>query len=80
MEERRGSPRLRTSKGGSIIFGLAPPIDCIVRNLSDTGAGLDIDFVAAVPDRFQLLIKPELTKRHCPVIWRAQGTIGVKFV
>ena len=33
MDERRGVPRLRTFKGGSIIFGLAPSIDCIIRNL-----------------------------------------------
>jgi len=80
MDDRRGSPRRRTFKAGSIVFGLAPPIECVITNLSDTWAGLEVKFVAAVPDRFQLLLKPELTRRECRVVWRAADRIGVQFV
>jgi hypothetical protein len=80
MDNKRDSPRLRTIKGGSILFGFAPAIDCIIRNMSKTGAMLAVESPVGIPDDFILLIKPELTKRACHVMWRAPDRIGVKFV
>jgi PilZ domain len=80
MSEKRGSPRLRTLKGGSIVFGLAAGIDCVIRNLSDTGAALEVESPVAIPDEFTLLIKPEIIKRKCRVVWRSAKRIGVRFV
>lgn len=79
MSELRGSPRLRTFKGGSIIFGVAAAIDCIIRNMSDNGAALEIESPVGIPDDFTLLIKPEFVKRNCHVVWRAAKRIGVRF-
>ena len=79
MEERRKLPRQRTFKGGVIIFGTAPVVECTIRNLTDTGAGLEVGPPAVVPDHFTLLIKPERLKRSCQVIWRQPGKIGVRF-
>jgi hypothetical protein len=42
MDESRRAQRLRTFKGGSIIFGLAAAVDCTVRNMSASGACLEI--------------------------------------
>jgi len=67
MSEQRRSPRLRTLKGGSIIFGVAAAIDCIIRNMSVTGAALEVDSPVGIPDEFTLLIKPEFVKRNCRV-------------
>jgi hypothetical protein len=78
-KDRRGSPRETTLKDGSIIFGGAPPVDCVIRNMSDSGAGIEVRNTIAVPDTFQLLIRPELVKRHCRVVWRKHGWIGVQF-
>jgi PilZ domain len=80
VEEKRQSPRARTLKGGSILFDLAPAIDCIIRNLSETGAMLTVERAAGIPEEFTLLIKPELIKRNCRVIWRKIDRIGVLFV
>jgi hypothetical protein len=80
MNEKRRVPRLRTFKGGSIIFGVAPSVDCIIRNMSEAGAQLAVEGSAAIPDEFTLLIKPELIKRSCRVIWRKAGKIGVQFI
>jgi hypothetical protein len=77
--ERRRAPRLKTFKGGLIIFGLSPPVDCIVRNLSEFGAGLELKTPAPVPDNFTLLLKPELTRRNCRVVWRSENRLGVEF-
>lgn len=80
MEERRATPRNRTYKGGSIIFGLAAGVDCVIRNLSDTGASLEVESPVGIPDDFTLLIKPELLKRRCQIEWRSANRIGVQFI
>jgi hypothetical protein len=78
--EKRKNQRLRTFKGGSIIFGVAAAIDCTIRNLSEAGAALDVNSPVGIPDDFTLLIKPEFVKRNCRVIWRSAKRIGVEFV
>jgi hypothetical protein len=50
MENNRDSPRLRTLKGGSILFGVAPAIDCVIRNMSETGAMLAVESPIGIPD------------------------------
>lgn len=42
MEERRAVPRMRTLKGGTIVFNRAGGIDCRVRNVSPNGACLEV--------------------------------------
>ena len=79
MPEGRHSPRVRTFKGGSIIFGAAAAIDCVVRNMSETGAALEVESPVGIPDEFMLFIKPERVKRQCRVAWRSAKRIGVKF-
>jgi hypothetical protein len=80
MSENRRSARLRTYKGGSIIFGVAAAIDCMIRNMSETGAALEVDSPVGIPNEFTLLIKPEFVKRNCQVVWRSANRIGVQFV
>lgn len=78
MDEHRRTQRQRTFKGGSISFGSAPSIDCVVRNLSETGACLEVGS-PSIPNNFTLLIKPEFLKRSCKVAWRSASRIGVRF-
>ena len=80
MTSPRQNPRHRTLKGGSILFGFAAAIDCVIRNLSVTGACLEVDSSVGIPDDFTLLIKPEHLKRNCRVAWRAARRIGVRFI
>ena len=80
METPRSSNRKRTFKGGSISFKFATGIECTVRNISETGACLEIESTVALPDNFTLIIKPEGVKRSCRVAWRATGRIGVRFM
>jgi len=80
MSEARHSARLRTFKGGCIIFGITTSLDCLIRNMSDTGAALEIKSPIGIPDNFTLLIKPEFVERNCRVAWRSTDRIGVEFV
>jgi len=79
MVDHRRKPRLRTFKGGSILFGMAAAIDCIIRNMSESGAALEVESPGSVPDDFTLLIKPEIIERECHVVWRSAGRLGVRF-
>ncbi len=79
MTNQRRSPRLRTLKGGSILFAPDSAIDCVIRNMSETGAALEVENDYGIPDKFTLLIKPERIKRNCDVAWRSGKKIGVRF-
>lgn len=79
MAEHRRKPRLRTLKGGAILYGTVAAIDCIIRNMSETGAAIEVKNPAGIPDDFTLLIKPEIIKRDCHIVWRTTERIGVRF-
>jgi PilZ domain-containing protein len=78
MQKRRTAPRQRTLKGGTISFGHAV-IDCVLRNVSATGACLEVASPIGIPDDFTLIIKSDNTSRRCHVAWRAAQRIGVRF-
>ncbi len=79
MDEDRTAPRRRLLKGGKISFGNGAVIDCTIRNLSDTGAALDVSSPVGIPERFMLVV--EADRRHLPsrVVWRRERRIGVHF-
>jgi hypothetical protein len=79
-EERRKHVRRRTFKGGRIVFNRHfSAIDCIVRNLSESGACLEVASSTGIPDDFQLSVDVDGLNRCCHVAWRASGRIGVAF-
>ena len=78
MNEHRIAPRHRVLKAGSIHFG-GGSIDCTIRNLSQTGAALEVVTPLFIPDRFTLVVGSEDLKRPCHVAWRKDRRIGVAF-
>ena len=78
MNEHRIAPRRRVLKAGSIPFG-GGAIDCTVRNLSETGAALEVVTPLFIPDRFILVVPSDQLKRPCHVAWRKDRRIGVAF-
>lgn len=53
--------------------------DCIIRNLSDGGAKLEVASVRSIPDQFELLV-PKHRPQQCRVAWRALKEMGVQFL
>ena len=54
-------------------------VACTVRNLSDTGAKLELaSGLRQVPAEFTLLL-PDGHARDCRVVWRTQMDVGVEF-
>jgi hypothetical protein len=80
MEERRSRERRKTLKGARILINEGKStIDCVVRNVSATGAKLTVASVVGIPDSF-ILINSDGSRRKCRVIWRALRELGVAFV
>jgi hypothetical protein len=78
MDEVPRALRRRVLKAGSITFG-GGTIDCTVRNVSETGAALEIASPLYIPDRFTLVVQTDQLKRRCHIVWRKQRLIGVAF-
>jgi PilZ domain-containing protein len=76
--EGRGAPRRRVFKTARIEFG-GIEVDCLVRNLSATGAAIEVSSPLQCPIAFVLAIPSDGSVRHCHVVWRKGKRIGVKF-
>jgi hypothetical protein len=78
MVETRSAPRHRVLKAGTIEFS-GGAIDCVVRNLSTTGAALEISSQVGIPERFVLIVPGDGLHLGCDVVWRKNYRIGVTF-
>ena len=78
MNEHRIAPRRRMFKAGTIEFG-GSGMDCTVKNLSDTGAALEILSPLYIPDRFTLFVPSDQFRRRCHVVWRKERRVGIAF-
>ena len=78
MRENRSNLRKRILKAGRINFGFGS-IDCVVRNISETGASLEVESPVGVPERFELLIVADRCCKSCKVVWRKERRVGVHF-
>jgi hypothetical protein len=78
MEERRGTPRQRVFKAGSIEFD-GSDIDCTIRNISPAGATLDVASPVGIPHEVTLNVLTRKMRQHCYIIWRKERRIGVAF-
>jgi hypothetical protein len=78
MSEHRIAPRHRILKAGTIEFS-GDTIPCTVRNISETGAALEINSPLWFPDRFTLGITSDGMRKACHVVWRKDKRIGVAF-
>ncbi|HEV7344428.1 MAG TPA: PilZ domain-containing protein [Devosia sp.] len=75
--ERRIAPRRNTSIEATVSFGNSR-VACIIRNVSDTGAKLEMAKVGSVPDVF-ILHAPGHRPQTCRVVWRALKELGVEY-
>jgi hypothetical protein len=78
LENNRAALRHRVLKSGSIEFN-GGVIDCLVRNISETGAALEVASPLGIPETFNLVIAGDHSSRRCQVAWRKDKRIGVAF-
>jgi PilZ domain len=78
MVETRIAPRYRVLKAAKIEYGGAT-IDCTVRDLSITGAALEVASQIGIPAKFTLVVPGDGLHLPCHVVWRKEFRIGVAF-
>jgi hypothetical protein len=78
--ENRRCKRSKTIRAGRIVFNNKQcVVGCTVRDLSETGARLEVPSVLDLPREFELIVTNGPT-RGCNVVWGASTLIGVRFV
>jgi hypothetical protein len=60
-----------------VVSSKQPKIECAVRNISDTGAALEVSTTFGIPSNFDLII--DGARRHCQSVWRTETKIGIMF-
>ena len=71
--------RPRTLKAAQILLSKTSSLDCVVKDLTETGARLRIPSALHVPDEFTLSITGDGTRRPAQVVWRKISEVGVRF-
>jgi PilZ domain len=80
MQEQRATPRVRSYLAGRVLFpnGIST-MDCAVRDISSSGARLQVTSTAGLPGHFRLHIPQRERTYDVRVRWIAQQEIGVSF-
>jgi PilZ domain len=76
--ERRANPRKLVFLSGAIRFADST-IDCLICDISISGAALEFSSFLDIPDHFNLVFKADGTHIPCRVIKRDKERIGVTF-
>ncbi|MCQ0990414.1 PilZ domain-containing protein [Jiella marina] len=79
--ERRVAPRTRVLKRAKVIFNNGySTYDCIVRNISATGALLTLDDSVHLPKEFRIKIGEEQNTRLARLVYRRTMFAGIRFI
>lgn len=79
-EDRRQTPRRRALLTGKLVTeDVALTIDCIIRNLTDMGAMVEMPSPHMVPNQIYLLQVKEGLAWDAEVVWRHGARLGLKF-
>lgn len=80
MSEYRTIFRYRTHRSAKLFLNGGGIIDCLVRDLSKKGVGLEVADPKRVPNEFVITIQGMADKNRCRVAWRNGNMIGVEFL
>ena len=76
---RRKSTRFKTFKGAELIWPNGVPVKCIVRNVSETGAKLEVSG-PVLRNIVDLIFDQDHSRRSCRVVWCKERMVGVEFL
>ncbi|HEY7383868.1 MAG TPA: PilZ domain-containing protein [Beijerinckiaceae bacterium] len=77
--DKRRAPRQRVT-GPALILGPKLEVSCIIRDLSATGARVEVPAVVKLPPAFNLLLLKTNSSRYVMLRWRKGDFAGVEFV
>ncbi len=80
MLDRRTSPRERVILGGAIAADAkGAKVDCVVRNLSSSGANIELPNSATMPEEFSIAIPKTGRSFLAKIIWWRADRAGLTF-
>jgi PilZ domain len=78
-EHERGAPRRRVLKAAQIVYeGGQTVIECMIRDISDSGAKIDTEVALALPVWFWVVL-PDGERRPAQLVWQNANLLGVHF-
>ena len=79
--ERRRSRRRTLGYGAVVVsFDGALTRECVINDISASGAKLRLDAPKELPEEFVLVLTAQGTaKRRCKIAWRSAQEVGVRF-
>jgi hypothetical protein len=80
MQERRKRPRLRVLKSAKLVFAKSSTFDCVVRDLTDVGARIEIPNAIDLPEKLGMTFDGGRFTRACRLVWRKLARSGVEFL
>src|SRR5215470_13155820 len=80
MLDRRQTPRGKVFLGGvAVINERGSTMDCVVRNINERGACVEIDETARLPEKISLSIPHKGRSFLAELIWRHANRVGLAF-
>ena len=80
MQEQRQSERIRSFLRAQIVFNnRMSTIDCIIKNISQTGAKVALNDGLTVPTEFEIDIPQKGRSHRARLVWRDKDAIGIHF-
>jgi hypothetical protein len=77
----RASPRLRSMLRGQVIFNNRfSTMDCVVRDLTETGARLELGGDSTLPPAFELYLPLRQRRYQVEMVWKRGSACGVRFM
>jgi hypothetical protein len=78
--EKRRHIRKPMNHAAWLVVGNSQLNDCVVADISHTGARLEVKNSDRIPERFLLQLSARgVPHRHCRIVWRAPRQVGVQF-
>jgi hypothetical protein len=78
-EYERGAPRRRVLKAAQLVYdGGRTVVECMIRDISDTGAKIDTEVALALPGTFAIVL-PDGVKRPASIVWKKANLLGIHF-
>jgi hypothetical protein len=80
MQERRKLTRTRVLKGAKMLLGKSSVIDCVARDLTNNGAGLEVANTIGLLETVDLTLDAGHSIRRSRLVWRKLNKAGVEFL
>lgn len=77
-EQRKCARRKIGCRATVAVNERAPRLDCVIVDISQSGARLVVDTAIELPGEFLLMLSRNVSRR-CTLVWRSERKVGVRF-